>query len=376
MSPATPAETSKRQRDIPSLDGLRAFSILLVILSHSAWYFPSWVEACLPFRTIVGNGRHGVAVFFVISGYLITTLLMREREKTGTISLPRFYFRRIFRIFPPFYVLIAVMAILWIAGIVPEHLPSFLAAATYTWTYYPFAHGYEIAHTWSLSIEEQFYLFWPLALLLWHQASKSIRLALGLILVMPFLRVAVYFAFPSLRGHESYMLQEWTDSMMVGCLLALIKSKPRWQQWHRRWLNSWTAGTLAVIGLFGVPWLIEILPGKLGGFFGLSVGYSITAICVGGVLVYVVESPHSPAAKLLQLPIVRHLGVLSYSLYLWQQIFTSHEFKLLPWGWLYAIAVAEISYWLVEQPALRLRNRLEKRIQFRTPSTPASTTLS
>jgi peptidoglycan/LPS O-acetylase OafA/YrhL len=355
-------------RDIPSLDGLRAVSILLVILSHSTWYFPAWVETWMPFHLIVGNGRKGVVVFFVISGFLITTLLMRERERTGTISLARFYFRRSFRIFPPFYVFIAVMAILWAMGIVPEHLPSFLVAATYTWTYYPFAHGYEIAHTWSLSIEEQFYLFWPLAMLFWAQRRKSVQLAIALILTMPIARLAVYFAFPSLRGHETYMLQEWTDSMMVGCLLALISSDPRFQQWHRRYINSWTAAVLAFIGFFGVPFLGEYLPRIAGKTFATSIGPSILAMCVGGILVYVVDQPKSIAGRILNWAPIRHLGVISYSLYLWQQLFMSHETRLLPWGYLYAIAAAEASFWLVERPALRLRNRLEPRFHFGRPA--------
>jgi peptidoglycan/LPS O-acetylase OafA/YrhL len=357
-------ETETSRRDIPSLDGLRSFSILLVIMAHSAWYFPAWVENSLPFRTIFGNGRHGVVVFFVISGYLITSLLMRERHRTGTISLKRFYFRRSFRIFPPFYVFIAAMAILWAMGVVPEHLPSFLAAATYTWTYYPFAHGYLVTHTWSLSIEEQFYLFWPLAFLFWHRRQKSLNLALALIVTMPFVRLAVYFAFPALRGHETYMLQGWIDAMMVGCLLALIKDQPEWKQWHRRYLNGWVAMALGVVGLFGVPYLAEVLPHNLGKSFALSIGPTITAFCIGGVLINVVDRPESPGGRVLNWAPIRHLGVISYSLYLWQQMFTSHQLKLLPYGFLYAIVAAELSFWLVERPSLRLRDRVERRMNF------------
>jgi peptidoglycan/LPS O-acetylase OafA/YrhL len=361
---STSHKNSTVGRDIPSLDGLRAVSILLVILSHAAWYFPARVENWMPFHLIVGNGRKGVVVFFVISGFLITTLLMREQEHTGSISLARFYFRRSFRIFPPFYVFIAVMAVLWIIGLVPEHLPSFIAAATYTWTYYPFAHGYEIAHTWSLSIEEQFYLFWPLAFLFWHRSQKIVNLAIALIAIMPILRLAVYFAAPSLRGYGAYMLQEWTDAMMVGCLLALVKSRPGWQQWHRRYINGWTATVLAILGFFCVPYLGEYLPRTLGKTFVTSIGPSIIALSVGGILIYVVENPKSIGGRILNCWPIRHIGVISYSLYLWQQLFMSRASGLLPWGFLYAIAAAEASFWLIERPALRLRNRLEPRFRF------------
>ena len=96
------AERHVQPRNIPSLDGLRAICILSVLFAHSAWLLPARISASSPFRYIVGNGMHGVAVFFVISGYLITTLLLRELDTYSEVSLRRFYFRRSLRIFPPF----------------------------------------------------------------------------------------------------------------------------------------------------------------------------------------------------------------------------------------------------------------------------------
>jgi peptidoglycan/LPS O-acetylase OafA/YrhL len=370
-SPTALPEVVSGTRDIPSLDGLRAFSIIVVILSHSTWYFPAWIESWSPWRLVIGNGRKGVDVFFVISGFLITTLLMREIQKHGSVSLSRFYFRRTFRIFPPFYVFIAVMAILWVTGVVPEHLPSFLASATYTWTYYPFAHGYEIAHTWSLSVEEQFYLFWPLAFLFLHSNRKRVQLTVALIAVMPLVRLAVYFLLPSVRGFQHNMLQQWIDAMMVGCLLALVRNNPAWQQWHRRYLNGWTAACLFLLGFCAVPYLDERLPHMAAQLFTTMIGPTITALSVGGIVTWVVEKPESIAGRLLNWRPIVHIGIISYSLYLWQQIFVSHESKLLPWGWLCALAAAETSFWLVERPSLKLRNRLERRIHFKRPASPS-----
>ncbi len=133
--PSLPQDEKKR--DIPSLDGLRALSIGIVILSHTRWYLPGWIAGSGLFRYVIGGGLHGVQVFFVISGYLITTLLMREWDWTETTSFRRFYARRSLRIFPPFYAYLAVLGILWAAGVIPEHLPSFLGAATYTLAYFP-----------------------------------------------------------------------------------------------------------------------------------------------------------------------------------------------------------------------------------------------
>lgn len=348
-------------RGIPSLDGLRALSILLVILAHSGWYLPENIQHNLVFQLIIGNGFHGVAIFFVISGYLITSLLFREADKSGTISLKHFYFRRTLRIFPPFYAFLAIMGILWSMRIIPEHLPSFMAAATYTWALNPKAQGYFIAHSWSLSIEELFYLGWPLAFLILHRRKRIIELSLLIIVIMPFLRVALYFVAPSLRGHEDYMIQGNIDTLMVGCLLALSKGREEWVEWQHRYLNAWTASAMAIVGLLVVPFVSLTLPKRLAGLYGLAAKPTLTAFCIGGFVVYLVGNPKSMGGRFLNLKAIRHIGVLSYSLYLWQQIFTSPHIPLLPYGFFYAFAAAELSYWLVEKPSLKLRACLESR---------------
>src|SRR5208282_4325811 len=116
---SAPAQ-SRPAHDIPSLDGLRALSIAIVILSHTKSLLPSPIANSGLFRYVIGGGLHGVQIFFVISGYLITTLLLREYNRTGSVSFKRFYARRALRIFPAFYIYLAVLAILWIAGLIPE----------------------------------------------------------------------------------------------------------------------------------------------------------------------------------------------------------------------------------------------------------------
>lgn len=351
------------RRSIPSLDGLRAFSILLVMVAHASWYWSQNVSTNLVFRSVVGNGRNGVAVFFVISGFLITTLLRREFEKTGTVSLKHFYFRRSIRIFPAFYVFLAVMAVLWAVNYIPEQWPSFLASLTYTYALDPHAQdgGYFIAHTWSLSIEELFYLFWPFAFLIWHRRDKAINSALFLILLMPLVRVGLYFAVPSQRGHENYMVQGWLDTMMVGCVIALLRGQAGWERLRRQYLNWWSATILAIVGFLVLPALQIYLPRSISGLYTLAIKPTVLAVCIGGLLVFLIESPDSIVGKLLNHPVIRHIGIISYSLYLWQQLFMSEKIGLLPYGFLFAFACAELSFWVVEQPSLRVRSRLERR---------------
>ncbi|MBB5062412.1 acyltransferase [Granulicella mallensis] len=360
---ATPLRTLPQglqpSRNIPSLDGLRAFSILLVIFAHSSWYLPSWITQNSIFHSVIGNGYHGVAVFFVISGYLITTLLLREFDKTRTVSLKHFYFRRTLRIFPPFYFFLGIMGILWAIHVIPEDPRSFIASLTYTWAYYPGAHGYFITHTWSLSIEEQFYLIWPLLFVFLHRRSKLIAASALFIVAMPFIRVLFYFILPNLRGHEFYMVHGWIDTMMVGCLLALVKHQGKWKAWQQRYINGWTVSAMAIIAFYINPVVTAALPKRSSGIFALGISPTVTAFCIGGILMYLTSTGNPLILRLFNNRAIRHVGVLSYSLYLWQQLFMSHQFSFLPYGYLYAFAIAECSFWLVEKPSLHLRAKLE-----------------
>jgi peptidoglycan/LPS O-acetylase OafA/YrhL len=118
---------------------------------------------------------------------------------------------------------------------------------------------------------------------------------------------------------------------------------------------------MALLAFLNNPHLYSTIPRKIAGFISQSLSPTITAFCIGGVLIYVTGDRDSIAVKILNNRVVRHVGVLSYSLYLWQQIFMSRELSLLPYGYLYTFGMAEFSFWLVEKPSLRLRSRLEAR---------------
>lgn len=154
-------ETTSKPR-IPSLDGLRAISIFLVVIGHVSLSFPHsgrWVNF---FLQIFGNSDVGVLIFFVISGFLITTLLLQEFEKTGNICLSNFYLRRSFRIFPAFYCYMGVVFFLWMAGNIHLTWAVFGTAALFLRNYGSlFIHSFPtgdwfVGHTWTLAVEEQF----------------------------------------------------------------------------------------------------------------------------------------------------------------------------------------------------------------------------
>ena len=145
---------------IVSLDGLRAFSILLVCVGHIAGTVGA-PDILLPFHNL---GNFGVKIFFVISGFLITYLLLCEHEKTGHINLKQFYIRRTCRLFPAFYVFILCMALAHYIGWIELWPGDLIHAATYTMNYHH-ERSWWLNHAWSLAVEEQFYLLWPFILL-------------------------------------------------------------------------------------------------------------------------------------------------------------------------------------------------------------------
>ncbi len=356
-------------RSIPSLDGLRAFSILAVILGHSSWAMPAPIKESIFYRTIA-NGGNGVAVFFVLSGFLITNILLKEFDRTGEISLRRFYFRRSMRIFPAFYLYLAAIGILWAFKLIPQVPQSFLISGLYLRSVIPYTHGYFLQHTWSLSIEEIFYLFWPLLLVTLHSRGFLLRAAVGLMLAMPLVRLLLYFLWPDFKVHDYYTVYGWFDTMIAGCLLALINQKPRFVRWKRRYLTSWTAGLMTVTAFCLLPEIDRLLISPYKGFNSFLIAPTIRSLCIAGMMIYVVDHEDGLAGKLLNWKWVRRAGLISYSLYLWQQLFMSEQLHLLPYGYVFLLATAIGSYLLVEQPTLRLRSRLERNYSSAPKDTP------
>lgn len=185
-----------------SLDGLRGVAILLVVAGHSWLAYGDDKSGLARLAPCLFNAALGVRLFFVLSGYLITTLLLEERRSTDSISLPKFYARRALRIFPAFYLFFGCILVLLSAGFIVVPKSQLLAAATYTYNYliiWPGSAGsaqnWFLGHLWTLSLEEQFYLFWPATLLLLGN-RRSLAAALSIVVLTPFVRVGSYFLFP------------------------------------------------------------------------------------------------------------------------------------------------------------------------------------
>jgi peptidoglycan/LPS O-acetylase OafA/YrhL len=350
-------EIQDKSRNIPSLDGMRAISILLVIVAHSNQYFSRWIR--IPFFPYLLFAHTGVLVFFVISGFLITSLLLRELNSTGSIGLKRFYIRRAFRIFPAYYLYLGIILALALTGLLHTPLGALFAASVYGSDYFlgPGGGYASLQHLWSLSVEEQFYLLWP-ATLLFLEKRRAIQFAVFLILISPLSRVVTYFLLaPQHRAMVGRMFHSSIDTIMFGCLLALLWENDRFNRFLRAWLTPWSFAA-ALIALFLLDPVLSLL---FRSGYDLIIGTTLDGVSIGIVLLYVVRQPRTVPGRILNLPVLRHIGVISYSLYLWQSVICVEGIRYAPFNLVAILVCAEISYWAIERPSLRLRDRLWKR---------------
>jgi peptidoglycan/LPS O-acetylase OafA/YrhL len=363
IRPTARPEPRKGER-IPSLDGLRAVAIGLVALSHLAGErsFP------IPFAPVdkIDAGPLGVRVFFVLSGYLITGLLLRELKDTGTLRLGRFYLRRTFRIFPAYYVFIAVIVAAAQVGLVTLWPGDIAAGLTYTMNFHRH-HSWVLGHAWSLAVEEQFYLVWPAALLLLGR-RRALWVAGALLLVLPVARLIAYER--GLIGPDNP--RSWltyADALATGCLLAGLGGRLwRWQLYRSAVLSR----TFPV-----VPLMIPVIS---TGFdrprFSALAGLTLLNLAIAVTIDGCVRRPVGWGVRLLNWRPIATIGVLSYSLYLWQEPFLDRStvawYTTFPLNVGPAALAAFASYRLVERPFLSLRRRFEPAaLPPRTAAAPA-----
>jgi peptidoglycan/LPS O-acetylase OafA/YrhL len=361
ISAASSSSPSGHAARLPSLDGMRACSILLVLIGH----FTAGTEGHSTWRTIVlqliGNADLGVTVFFVISGFLITWLLLQEETRRGRIDLFAFYRRRAYRIWPAYFTLLAVVAALAAKGLITTTRDDLLAAAFFVWNYVGGSgDNWTLGHTWSLAVEEQFYLLWPACLLLVTRGVTRRRLAVAIIVASPVIRLATYLLFPSLRGRIPVMLHTRADSLMFGCLLALLLAEPAGRAFVERVVARGAHRVALPLMLIVTP----ILASYFRGAYMILAGRTLEGAAIACVIAWVVLRPDTLVGRALNSRTLIHLGVLSYSLYLWQQLF-AHGIPGMPGvptivRLLILVAVAEASYRWIESPMLRLKAHLSR----------------
>ncbi len=361
-------------RNLPSLDGLRACAVALVFVAHAG--FGHRVP-----------GGFGVTLFFVLSGYLITGLLLAEHESFGRIDLPRFYLRRALRLLPPLFAVIAVTGLLAAAGVsAGQFTPLGLAAATFHFgNYHLIFNDFSgmpagLGVLWSLAVEEHFYLLFPpwLALMLarHHRRQLARRVLIACLVILGW-RLWLQH-----RGVSEAWLTMATDTradaILAGCLLALVVDPFGGQA--RPWPTARAAvllATAALLLLATLLWRDEA--------FRLGWRYSLQAVAVLPLLHFAVTHAEWPIFRWLQSTPMAWIGQRSYGIYLVHHVILegiarhwpeATSAALLVAGVALTLPVAALLHATIEAPCSRLRRRLQATGQEIPSPVPAPTDIS
>jgi peptidoglycan/LPS O-acetylase OafA/YrhL len=353
---------------IPSLDGIRTVAFAIVFLGHTA----DFGDRLIP-------GGLGVTIFFFLSGYLITTLMRREVERKGSIHFKAFYMRRLLRIFPPFYVVVAIGLFLTAIGVLKQPLiwQAVMAQLFYYGNYYAVFVGHEGWYTgssviWSLAVEEHFYFLFPLFYwgMLRFKLARSTQAYViwGLCALTLLWRVIVIKSAIVPLSYLEYASDARFDSMLFGCALAVYgnpaldpgSSDSRWRSW----------GLPASLGLLLLTLVIR------DEFFRYSLRYSLQGIALYPIFICAIRYANWGPFRWLNLAWVTKIGQLSYLLYLVhftmlnilepyfphndQIEFLAHPIEaalLALSGFTLSLAIAWVLHHTVERPALKLKHR-------------------
>jgi peptidoglycan/LPS O-acetylase OafA/YrhL len=339
---------------IPSLDGIRAIAAMIVFVSHAGW------SEVIP-------GGFGVTVFFFLSGYLITTLLRQEYEQTGGISLSRFYLRRVFRIIPPLYIVLLLLLFLGRDGVHPT--PAAVAAQFAQLTnYYAIVWGTarlipDSGPTWSLAVEEHFYLLFPLLLIALLRANSYRKIALVLTLLCAAVlmwRCWLIFGFKVRYDYTYYATDSRFDSLLYGCVMAIGFNPVLDRQLIRLNNKGWIAALLVSAGLLALSFLYRSEP------FRATLRYSVQGVALIPIFFTAIRHHTWPIYRWLEARPVRFLGLISYTFYLVHlrclglvsRYFHGSQLVRALLGFALAVAASTAMYYLVERHLAQLRRRL------------------
>lgn len=340
-------------RKLPGLDGFRMIAVMAVVLAHSG--VGSFFSA-----------RHGVAGFFVLSGFLITWLLLKEYEKYGRISLRDFYMRRSLRIFPAYYAFLFA-SISWDLFRGNDDIKDvILPGLFYLMNYHNALEGHSsssLAHLWSLAIEEQFYLLWPMAFMFLIKRGRNFVIGF-LVTVSVMVMAWRTYSFSVLDFGTSYAYNAFDtrfDNLAIGCAMAFLLEKKRCLELadlvsSRFWMPLITLGLLT---------LSRQVPGS---DYAYGPAFTLDALLLAVLLLQLMRLSQGRFWAWLNHPVAVYLGLVSYPIYLWHMwgIQAGNKLNFLPEslqlvaGILISCAFAALSYHLLEKRFLSLKHNYEK----------------
>lgn len=354
----------KEFRHVPALDGLRGIAVLLVMMYH----LDSLIPQLYPF---VKGGFLGVDVFFVLSGFLITSILIKEYELTNKIFLKNFYVRRFLRLAPAFWLFLICLFFIDLIVLPTNQNSNSINPYNLFFSFFYLMNWYaaispgmtgSLNHTWSLAIEEQFYIIWSLVIYKFFSEGKT-RKQLVRFTTLTALLLIICRGLRAGMGVDPYALYYSTDTridaLLIGCLASMIFS---WQSipndfYQTKLFNSiaFSAIVLALLILFNFTYLDPIL---------YYAPLSIFAFSIAIIILWLSTRENTLIHQFMENKTLRWIGVISYGLYLWHFVmfeFAKKSFDSI-WfqafgGIILAFLVSAISYYLVEKPFLKLKEK-------------------
>jgi peptidoglycan/LPS O-acetylase OafA/YrhL len=343
---------------IPSLDGIRGIAVSLVFLAHSG------LEKLVP-------GGLGVTIFFVLSGYLISTLMIEEYRAAGSISLRRFYLRRLLRLMPPLLLVVAAAWLLSSLSLIGGgfSLSGLLSVVFYGANYYFIAHDFQgvpagLGVMWSLAVEEHFYLLYPpLAIALLGAARPRLSAAVLSTLCLLVLVRRCWLA--SHGAPESYLnmaSDTRADAILVGCLMALLRNPWPRQAGVSEHKRNWPIAAACMAAL-----LLSLA--VRDDFFRATFRYTLQCLAIAPLIYLAVTNADHVAYRWLSSKPMIYLGSISYSVYLSHQVIlylVAKQWPLSTWtestlaSAVLTLAIAAALRRWIEQPCAALRRRLHR----------------
>ena len=306
---------------VPALDGVRGLAIIIVMLGHFAYGFQDTTRVDTALKTLMQTGWAGVDLFFVLSGFLITGILLEA--KGASYYFRSFYARRVLRIFPAYYAFLFLFFVVFPRLVHPDPAGPFGGWNAAQWWFWGYASNFQIlfpawprplplTHLWSLAVEEQFYLVWPAVVLLANRKWLT-RICLACMVMSVALRIWIQLS--GINPTAGYRITPARlDTLATGAMLAVFVRDPAWWNRLRVYAKPAMAAALAGLVIISIPTRSMLQTG----FMMQAVGYTLLAIIGASLIVVGVDrgAARSRIVRFLSSPTMRFFGKYSYAMYL------------------------------------------------------------
>ncbi len=348
---------------IQGFDGLRGVAAIAVVLTHLHAFKFFEKASFLPMI----DGSAGVQLFFVLSGFLITMLLIREHDKFDCISLKFFYIRRFFRIFPLYLLFMFLVTLICIFVYPVANGKGLLFGYTYLYNFIPKAwYSGQLGHTWSLAVEEHFYLLWPFAFSIFYRKSHKTLLNISLwFVVLSF--VANILLINNEWFNSNFFINRWSfisgANILLGCFVALILCG---KKSNGRIINILKTNASLMVGVFLWSNTIYLNIGCIPpGYYLRGIGFSL-------IVAWMFLNQKSKLVNFFEIRPLKFCGLISYGIYIYQGFFLSTGPYRAPgqtWppspniGLILLFFVAPLSYFLFEKPLLKIGTKFRQTVE-------------